>query len=155
MGTRPFEASASGRLQPNLHGIVHRLSFTFAHGGPGVGLLLIRLVAGVALIAHAVTTFIGGLPINPVSAISVAFSAALGILLIAGLWTPITAGVVALYALGHALAQPADRWYCIMVGILGVALTLLGPGVWSVDARLFGWRRLEIPDPQKPEPPPF
>jgi hypothetical protein len=23
---------------------------------------------------------------------------------------------------------------------------LIGPGAWSIDARLFGWRRLEIGD---------
>jgi uncharacterized membrane protein YphA (DoxX/SURF4 family) len=155
VGTRPFEASAAGRLRPNLRVVVRRLSFTFARGGPGLGLLLIRLVASTALIAHAVTKVLGAVPIAPVTAISAALSATLGILLLAGLWTPIAGGLVALAALGHALAQPADRWAGIMVGILGVALALLGPGVWSVDARLFGWRRLEIRDPQKPEPPPF
>ena len=29
-----------------------------------------------------------------------------------------------------------------MLGTLGVALALLGPGGWSVDARLFGWKRI-------------
>jgi hypothetical protein len=28
--------------------------------------------------------------------------------------------------------------------VIGVALALLGPGAWSIDARLFGWKRLEI-----------
>jgi uncharacterized membrane protein YphA (DoxX/SURF4 family) len=151
MGTRPFEASARGPAPPKLHAVVRRLFFAFAHGAPGVGLLLIRLVTGMALIAHAVTALRGGLPIA--TATLNVFSAALGILLLAGLWTPIAGGLVALYALAHALALPADRWYCVMVGILGAALALLGPGVWSVDARLFGWRRLEIRDPKRPDPP--
>jgi hypothetical protein len=29
---------------------------------------------------------------------------------------------------------------------VGVALALVGPGKWSVDARLFGWKRINIPN---------
>jgi hypothetical protein len=28
---------------------------------------------------------------------------------------------------------------------LGVTLAMLGPGAWSVDARLFGRKRIQIP----------
>jgi len=39
-----------------------------------------------------------------------------------------------------------DLWLHIRLGTLGVALVLLGPGAWSVDARLFGWKRIDIRD---------
>jgi uncharacterized membrane protein YphA (DoxX/SURF4 family) len=80
-----------------------------------------------------------------------AFLVGLGLLLLAGLWTPIAAALVAGCSFWSAVVQPADRWYSLIVGVLGVALALLGPGAWSVDSRLFGWKRLEIP--KKPVPP--
>jgi uncharacterized membrane protein YphA (DoxX/SURF4 family) len=34
----------------------------------------------------------------------------------------------------------------ILLATLGTAVALLGPGAWSVDARLFGWKRINIPN---------
>ena len=33
----------------------------------------------------------------------------------------------------------------IVLAALGVALAMIGPGAWSVDARLFGRKRIRIP----------
>jgi hypothetical protein len=130
---------------------VRRLYSTFAQGPPGVGLLLIRLVAGI-------TTLLLGLdPLRSApqlaAALFRAFSIGLGLLVIVGLWTPVAGTLLALNALWHAVAYSEDRWYCVVVGILGAALALLGPGMWSVDARLFGWKRLEISDRKRPDAP--
>jgi hypothetical protein len=32
----------------------------------------------------------------------------------------------------------------VLLAALAAALALLGPGAWSIDARLFGWRRVEV-----------
>ena len=69
-----------------------------------------------------------------------------GLLLLVGLWTPMAGTMLAILALGHAFLHRVDPWTCVRMGILGVALALLGPGVWSVDARLFGWKNIRIPD---------
>jgi len=67
----------------------------------------------------------------------------LGLLLIAGLWTPIVSTLIAVGALGTAFSSPfPPRW--ILLAAMAAALALIGPGAWSVDARWFGWRRLEI-----------
>jgi len=42
----------------------------------------------------------------------------------------------------EGLTVPADPWNCIFLGALGAALALVGPGAWSVDAYLFGWKRI-------------
>jgi hypothetical protein len=66
-----------------------------------------------------------------------------GMLLIAGLWTPIAGTSVALTEIWKMLLLPGDKWLWLMLGTAGAALAMLGPGLWSVDARLYGWKRLE------------
>jgi hypothetical protein len=70
----------------------------------------------------------------------------LGVGALAGLWTPVTGTLVAFFSIGVAIEWPAVRWYYGTIGILGLALALLGPGIWSLDARLLGWRRLDARD---------
>jgi putative oxidoreductase len=83
---------------------------------------------------------------SPGSAILHVITTGVGVLLLAGLWTPIAGVLTAAFALWHASSHPGDPWSCIMLGTLGAALALLGPGGWSVDARLFGWKRIDLRD---------
>jgi putative oxidoreductase len=66
-------------------------------------------------------------------------------LLLVGLWTPAAGVLMAVAELCLAFAYPSDPWMHILLGTLGVALAMLGPGAWSVDARLFGRKRIQIP----------
>jgi len=121
---------------------LRRLFSTFAHGGPGAGFLLMRVVGEITLIDRGVTRLWSDPPIL-LTVLSVLAIGA-GILLLAGLWTPIAGTLVAALELWKAFSQPGDPWIYILLATLGAALALLGPGAWSVDARLFRWKRIEI-----------
>jgi uncharacterized membrane protein YphA (DoxX/SURF4 family) len=103
-----------------------------------------RVVLGIALIARSVTRLWGGPPML-LTVLSVLLIGA-GLLLLAGLWTPIAGTLVAAIEVWKIFLLPEDLWVYILLGTLGAALALLGPGAWSVDAHLFGWKRVELPD---------
>jgi uncharacterized membrane protein YphA (DoxX/SURF4 family) len=102
-----------------------------------------RLIAATASITQATSILWGGYPMDAL--LLNLLSAVAGLLLLVGLWTPIAGALMALIELWHALSQPKDPWTHILLGTLGAALALIGPGAWSVDARLFGWKRIDIP----------
>ena len=122
---------------------MRRLYSTFAGGWPGTGLLLLRLVAGSALVMRA------GLALWSDPSMSATITSALlmagGFLLIPGLWTPVVGALVALIEIWQLLTLHGDVWVLILLGTIAGSLAMLGPGLWSADARLFGWRRVEAP----------
>ena len=108
------------------------------------GLLVIRLVAAAAVGFMAVSSLSDQFQIA--SALIIALQIGAGLLLLVGLWTPV-AGLLVVVPEGWLLfAQPHDPWPHILLATLGGALALLGPGAWSADARLYGWKRVDIRD---------
>lgn len=72
-------------------------------------------------------------------------AAVAGVFLLLGLWTPIGCMVVAVTELWIVFSFPADLRLHLLQAALAIGLAMIGPGVWSLDAHLYGWRRLEIP----------
>jgi putative oxidoreductase len=120
---------------------LRRLYSTFAGGWPGTGLLLLRLVIGSSLVVRAASKLRIDPPLNVTIPAVLAIGA--GILLVAGLWTPIVGTSVALIEIWKMIMLPGDKWVWLLLGTAGAALAMLGPGLWSIDARLFGWKRIE------------
>jgi putative oxidoreductase len=119
---------------------LQRLFSTFPAGFPGIGLLLLRLGAGITLIYLALEDLLATPDL--IKAVPGLVNGAAGVLLLIGLWTPAVAGVTTFFELWTFVSHLVTKHVCpfeyIFLAVFGAALALLGPGAWSVDARLFG-----------------
>ena len=122
---------------------MQRLFSTFPEGWPGTGLLFLRAAAAIPAVQHAIAEF-ATTPF-PAHFLPQLLAVSAGALLVAGLWTPIAGVLLAVAEIFLAFSNPHDSGTHILLGTLGAALAMLGPGAWSVDARLFGRKRIQIP----------
>ena len=123
---------------------MQRLFSIFPNGWPGKGLLVLRLAVGGILLTNGIAWLASG-PHHDALAPAIIGIAA-GLLMLIGLWTPV----------GSILAVISQSWaflvgdimpqIAILVLSISVAVAMLGPGAWSIDALLFGRRRLNITD---------
>jgi uncharacterized membrane protein YphA (DoxX/SURF4 family) len=122
---------------------LQRLFSTFPEGWPGTGLVFLRTVAAILSVQHG----IAGLLMAPQPAVVILqlVAAAAAALLLVGFWTPVAGGLMAVAELCLAFPHGSDPSIHILLGALAAALAMLGPGAWSVDARLFGRKRIQIP----------
>jgi putative oxidoreductase len=128
--------------------LVQRLFSGFANGWPGTGLLLLWLLTAVALIHFGIASVLEAPPLTIVVLQIIGVGA--GILLLVGLWTPVVGALAAIVkvwiAFSRFFSHTGDPWIAIAQAVLGAILAMVGPGAWSVDARLFGRKRIDIPE---------
>ena len=113
----------------------------FPAGAPGIALLMLRVsIAAMLLLADE--------PGAHIASITWEFLAlvALCILLCIGLLTP-AACVLSVLLVGHQLFLITGRQTIsvILILVITTSLALLGPGAFSIDARLFGRRIIPLP----------
>ncbi len=117
-----------------------------------MGLLLLRALVGCSLIVQGVACVQSpnrGPAVWGVAAL--AFTC--GAFLLAGLMTPLVAGLVAIGGVvvaSSGIALPVQDLFnaylaIINLIVLSIAIVLLGPGAFSLDARMFGRREITIP----------
>ena len=120
---------------------MQRLFSTFANGWPGAGLLLQRGLAGFLLLHEGMVQALE--KSQAVSTIPEMIGAVTGILLLVGLWTPVAGIVAAVVEVWIILARIHDPWIHLILATLGASLAMIGPGAWSLDARIFGRKHIE------------
>ncbi len=122
---------------------MQRLFSTFPGASPGFALLLLRCVAAASLIAYAKV----GAWLSPEPGLLLIHGLTIitATLLVGGLWTPAAGTAQALLLIysnfpDTAAADPSPMLWAAV----GVCVAMLGPGACSVDARLFGRKRIEV-----------
>jgi len=116
----------------------------FPNGWPGRGLLLLRLGAGIVLTHDGVAEMLTAPEGHGIIWQSLATIG--GVLLLVGLFTPMAGVLTVIVELWTAISRADNLRICIMLAVVGAALAMLGPGSWSLDAWLFGRKRIDIGD---------
>lgn len=116
----------------------------FPQGGPGVALLLLRISVGATILINA-ANHLGIWSVRPLFAGAVLMAGLLAI----GLFTPVVAVLACLAAIANFVMGLGSTSLPLVFPVLNAtAIALLGPGAYSLDARLFG-RRVVVLPPRK------
>jgi uncharacterized membrane protein YphA (DoxX/SURF4 family) len=122
---------------------VQRLFSTFAEGWPGAGLLLQRVLTSTILLyfgaSHLLETA------RSVPSLPYLIAAVAAVLLLLGLWTPLAGITIALVEIWIFFASSGNSLTAITLASLGLTVAMIGPGIWSIDAKLYGRKHLQDP----------
>lgn len=119
----------------------------FPTGAPGAALLILRIPLAAAIVDT------GFRCINSTFAPVILLASAVQSLLLGlGLLTPIVSVAAGVFELASLLTSGhADGRFIALSTLNAAAITLLGPGAYSLDARLFGRREIVLPSGGRPD----
>jgi uncharacterized membrane protein YphA (DoxX/SURF4 family) len=115
---------------------------TFPGQWPGLGLLLLRLAQTVSCILD-VRRYPWGLGEGLALAILCSELLSSGLLAM-GLWTPVGGVILAVVESIRIILGASIDGRPAALAVIGLSLAMLGPGSWSIDARLFGRKRIDL-----------
>ena len=119
---------------------------TFPGGSPGFGLLILRCALGVTASLRGILLLSETEDSLVLSRLAGSVGIILGAFLLAGFLTPVISLTTACAAfLALLTVDEASIVTAINTLALAAALVFLGPGAFSLDARLFGRREIVIP----------
>jgi hypothetical protein len=121
---------------------VRRFISNFVGGRPGLGLLLIRIAVGAALITDGRERVYSGQHLALLT-LGV-FTIADGVLMTAGLWTRLAGSFVLALSICDVLFYHEGPCPAILLACMGAGVAFVGPGALSIDAWLFGLKRIDI-----------
>jgi hypothetical protein len=127
---------------------VRRFISNFVGGRQALGLLLIRVAAGAALAIDGQVRVHYGEPLLPLTL--GLLEVAVGAVLIAGLWAPVAGLLSVALSVSEILVFHDTLCPAILLASMGAGLALVGPGSLSVDAWLFGLKRIDIDKLDRP-----
>src|SRR5258708_26282499 len=119
----------------------------FPTGAPGVALLILRVSLAAAIVdtgSHCLNSSFA-----PVILLA---SAVQSLLLGLGLLTPIVSVAACVFELASLFTSGHADWrFIALFSLNAAAITFLGPGAYSLDARLFGRREIVLPSGGTPD----
>jgi putative oxidoreductase len=122
-------------------GVLQRLFSSFAGGWAGAGVLLQRILTAI-LLARSCIIGLAGAPFS-LTMIPHLIGGCAAILLLIGLWTPIVGVLIVIIELWVVLNHISDPGMPILLATLSGTAAMIGPGAWSIDARLFGRKHIK------------